>query len=247
MCERYPERNAKIRAMRSAGASLKFIAERFGMSVGAVWVVANKPAGRPPILFVGAKFGKLTVVEKGRPKVLCRCDCGARKMVHSVSLYNGSSKSCGCDRVLATHGETRGGSPTKEYRAWSAMITRCGNPSFVEYHRYGGRGIKVHAAWRNDFTAFLSHVGRAPSKAHSLDRIDNNGHYEPGNVRWATRHEQRTNACNSRVVVFRGKRVPLCDLAVEHGIRPETAGWRHMKGWPLDRVLAQPKRKAQAA
>lgn len=250
MCERYPERNAKIRAMRSAGASLKFIAERFGMSPTSVWVVANKPPGRPAKLFVGARFGKWTVLSKdGYQKAVCRCDCGTKKTIYSSSLYNNQSGSCGCDQARnawTTHGETRGGKWTKEYAAWNAMITRCETPSFIEYHRYGGRGIRVHPKWRKDFSAFLSHVGRAPSVAHSLDRIDNDGNYEPGNVRWATRHEQRTNASDSHVVLFRGERRPLCDLADEHGINRATAWWRHKQGWPLDRVLAQPKARDSA-
>ncbi len=175
--------------------------------------------------------------------------CGTQRLIYSSSLYNNQSGSCGCDQARnawSTHGETRGGKFSKEYQAWRGMIARCESTSLVEYHRYGGRGIKVCAGWRDSFEAFLAHVGRAPSRDHSIDRIDNDGNYEPGNVRWATRHEQRTNASDSHVVLFRGERRPLCDLADEHGINRATAWWRHKQGWPLDRVLAQPKARESA-
>lgn len=82
---------------------------------------------------------------------------------------------------------------TPEYRAWSLMKDRCLNPASANYPYWGGRGIKVHELWQRDFPAFFAHVGRRPSPKHSLDRIDNDGHYEPGNVRWATKKEQRAN------------------------------------------------------
>ncbi len=80
-----------------------------------------------------------------------------------------------------------------EYRAWYQMIYRCTNPKFPQWKDYGGRGISVCAEWRNSFTAFFEHVGPRPSPQHSFDRIDNDGNYEPGNVRWATRSQQNSN------------------------------------------------------
>ena len=83
---------------------------------------------------------------------------------------------------------------TREYRAWRAMIDRCGNPKINGYEHYGGRGISVCDRWKNSFVDFLADVGPAPSQKHTLDRHpNNNGNYEPNNVRWATWHEQITN------------------------------------------------------
>ena len=148
---------------------------------------------------VDRRFGKLIVLaEAGRTKGrgakwLCKCDCGNTKEVAGQLLRDGHTNSCGClhDRV---NGEAANGKQTPEYNAWAAMKNRCGNKKNKKYHRYGGRGIKVCEEWRNDYLAFLSHVGRRPSENHSLDRYPNrNGNYEPGNVRWATRKEQQAN------------------------------------------------------
>ena len=92
-----------------------------------------------------------------------------------------------------THGESNRGNPTPEYAAWAAMKQRCTNRNAPPFIHYGARGISVCERWMNSFEAFLADVGRRPSPKHSIDRIDNDGDYEPGNVRWATRKEQRAN------------------------------------------------------
>jgi len=93
-----------------------------------------------------------------------------------------------------THGEKRGSGPTPEYAAWIQAKNRCYNPKVKRFDRWGGRGIKMWQGWMNDFPAFLGHIGRRPSPAHSLDRFpDNDGDYAPGNVRWATRSAQARN------------------------------------------------------
>ena len=150
----------------------------------------------------GARFGRLTVVEE-LPKLphsrhrrfLMRCDCGNERSVWGTNLSNGDVRSCGClaRQAAAARSWRHGGTGTPEYHAWCSMRQRCFNPKNPGYHLYGGRGITVCERWRASFTAFLADVGPRPSSIHSIDRIDNDGHYEPGNVRWTTADVQARN------------------------------------------------------
>lgn len=152
----------------------------------------------PIIDIAGQKFGRWTVIEfAGRKNKatlwLCRCECGAEKIADGHSLRRGQSKGCkSCSNV--THGQATKGNQSAEYTAWCNMIARCYNPKHEYFYNYGGRGITVCDEWRQSFSAFFSHVGKRPSAGHSLDRYPNNdGNYEPGNVRWATRKQQSQN------------------------------------------------------
>jgi hypothetical protein len=112
-----------------------------------------------------------------------------------TSLRSGKSQSCGCAvREISVRTNTvHGMSYTAEHRLWSSMKERCYNPRRKDYVNYGGRGITVCERWRDSFAAFYEDVGPRPSPNLSIDRIDNDGNYEPGNVRWATRSEQNKN------------------------------------------------------
>jgi len=127
----------------------------------------------------------------------CQCDCGHAITTNTASLLSGRTRSCGCwhREVVTTHGHTSGKHhrASQEYRAWTQLKTRCLNPKNNRYKDYGGRGITVCDAWRHDFMAFYNHIGPKPRRSHVIDRIDNNGHYEPGNVRWTTPRQSARN------------------------------------------------------
>lgn len=151
------------------------------------------------------QFGRWTVLGLGEKRGRkfywrCRCECGGEKLVHGEHLKEGRSRSCGClnREVQLQNFQKHGFAPHEKsqrhplYATWSAMKMRCENPAATQYAYYGGRGIRVCERWRNDFPAFAADVGERPPGT-TLDRIDNDGNYEPGNVRWATRIEQRAN------------------------------------------------------
>ncbi len=107
------------------------------------------------------------------------------------------------------HGNCFPGNYSPEYYAWSGMKQRCLNPNAQGFHRYGGRGIKVSSLWINDFPKFLSDVGKRPSSEHSLDRINNNGNYEPGNVKWSTKVEQQRNRRVTKRILYGGENLTI--------------------------------------
>lgn len=139
----------------------------------------------------------------GQLMFLCRCQCGTERAVRSCHLTRGNSKSCGClNRELSSarakarnlkHGHSPRGKFSSEYKSWASMRARCSNPATNSFEYYGGRGIKVCDSWEGSFKEFLKDMGLKPSPLHSIDRINSNGNYEPGNCRWATKKEQRHN------------------------------------------------------
>jgi hypothetical protein len=148
---------------------------------------------------VGERFGRLVVLglhsraRNRQTKWLCRCDCGTEKAIIRSSLTSGHSRSCGCLHARS-NGEASASGGTPEYRAWTGMIRRCTNKRDKRWVDYGGRGIAVCDRWRSSYLEFLADVGRRPTPQHSLDRFPNNdGNYEPGNVRWATAKQQVAN------------------------------------------------------
>lgn len=157
---------------------------------------------------VGDAFGRWTVVSEPRPHptrrealVDCLCSCGVSKIVPVQRLNSGTSQSCGCladeqarqRKTRLRHGHAADSGRSPEYMVWESMVQRCVNTNHRAYADYGGRGITVCERWRSSFEAFFADMGLRPSAELSLDRIDNDGGYEPGNCRWATKTEQRNN------------------------------------------------------
>ena len=149
----------------------------------------------------GKKFWNWTVLERvendyrGCMMWLCRCGCGTEKILPGYRFRLGHAKSCGCvqRKEMTTHGMC--GSP--EYTAWLNMHQRCKNPKHHKYPSYGARNITVCDRWET-FEYFYEDMGQRPSKKHSIDRINNDGNYEPSNCRWTTRNIQQSNRRNSR-------------------------------------------------
>lgn len=186
----------------------------------------------------GNTYGHLTVLEyagrykHGGSQWLCRCAlCGSTKVlpVRALTIQKSCSASCGVtksNKERARHGMWR----SQEYKVWAAIKRRSFNPNSGHYHRYGGRGIVMCEEWCNSFEAFYAHVGPSPSPKHSLDRVDNNKGYEPGNVRWATQKEQCRNTCRNNRVLYKGEEKCLAEWAEVLGMRPSLLYGRWSKG-----------------
>lgn len=172
----------------------------------------------------GDVFGNWKVI--GMPngcKVPCKCTCGYTSTIPANRLLSGGSKGCRkcsfkkISKTLTRHGEGKvGKTVTVEYKAWQAMKKRCFNQNSDVYKYYGGRGITVCERWLgiDGYKNFLADVGRRPTENHSLDRFPNNdGNYEPKNVRWATRKEQCTNRRSTAIIEYDGKKMTLMQLA----------------------------------
>lgn len=209
----------------------------------------------------GKVFGRLTVVaECERNDVRhrrweCRCECGVAVKVRHGNLNCGKAKSCGClqrekaatqairmGKANATHG--RSGTP--EHNAWHAMWQRCTNPNGKVYRHYGGRGIGVCERWKA-FENFFADMGPRPSAAHSLDRIDVNRGYEPGNCRWADQKTQQRNRRNHRLVSFRGETKCVGEWAEVFGLTVAQLFSRlFIHGWEVERAMTTPPRVRKA-
>ena len=198
------------------------------------------PETRIPIA-ANDRFGRLTVLIETRRRHYwaCRCDCGTVTVVWKYSLTTGRTSSCGCYNRETTRARsiTHGKKRTREYEAWARMIQRCRNPKCSDYPAYGGRGIQVCERWY-EFAVFFQDMGQRPTLRHSLNRLDNDLGYSPGNVVWATAIEQGRNKRNNRMLTFRDQTKTVAEWVERLGISRAAITHRLDRGWTVERALS---------
>jgi len=197
------------------------------------------------LLKVGEKFGKLTItahhISQGHRRMWpCKCECGNTAMVSTKALRNGHTKSCGC-LVLTQEGKSK----SKMYSTWRGIKRRTRDPKYAGYAHYGAKGIQMCDRWFNSFAAFCEDMGTKPTEQHSIDRINGDGNYEPGNCRWATAETQNQNRreYNTRLT-FNGKTQTIAEWSRELGIGQTTITQRlYSYGYSVERALGEPVKK----
>lgn len=211
------------------------------------WACAICMAGHNKLNLIGQKFGRLLVIESipaiaQKSAWLCRCDCGTEKVCTSASLKTGHTKSCGCllDEKRSLNTRTHGMSNTREYRTWLAIANRCMNPNQDNFQDYGGRGISRCERW-STFENFYSDMGPCP-EGFSIERIDRDGNYEPGNCIWADRITQARNTRRNRMLSHNGVTKCLKAWADDLGIDQASLRER-LDRWTLEEALTTPKKE----
>lgn len=201
--------------------------------------------------FLKTKHGRLTVTSFAEKRRLpcgknakyynCLCDCGNSLIVAKNNLGR-STNSCGCLKSETTtarnykHGQ--GSNSNKVHKAWCEMKARCKDTKSHKYTSYTDRGIFVAEEWLEDFQAFYDHIGDPPSPQHSVDRINNNLGYIPGNVRWATDIEQANNKTTNVYLEFNGQTKTRAEWAREYNIPYFRLRYRLQAGWPMEKALS---------
>ena len=187
----------------------------------------------------GNTYGRLYVVElsasddSGKACWVCKCKCGNITVVSGDRLRQGVTKSCGClaidiiGNMNKTHGFTSGGRKSPTYKSWTGMRGRCYTKTNKKYLRYGGRGIKMCDRWKDSFDNFLADIGLKPSPEHSIDRINNDGNYEPGTCRWATDIEHSRNKSTTLRIRFQGEENDLATWCEKLGL-PYHRTWQRL-------------------
>jgi hypothetical protein len=211
-------------------------------------MTARHPNGMPvfdPSTMIGKRFGRWLILSyeckaKNRDRRwLCRCDCGTEAVRFESTLKYGTSRSCGClkDEVAYIDGRSQ----CREGKVWRHMLERCCDPTDKRYARYGGRGIKICDRWRKSFLAFYEDMGSRPP-GMTLDRIDNDGDYEPGNCRWATLTEQARNRRTNHLVEYQGQTKTIAEWAEIYNIKASIIYDRIGRGWAFEAAVTKAPR-----
>lgn len=216
---------------------------------------------------VGTRFGRLTVVGEAEPtrkpsgqvsrRIDCVCECGGALFARLADLCSGNTASCGCLNLelrasrATTHGQTIGRAPSLMYRLWASIKQRSVAGSAGNSEQYIGRGIGMYPPWAYDFVSFshwvIENLGERP-KGFSLDRIDNEAGYVPGNLRWASSREQNNNKRNNTKVRFGGRTLTIHQCEQRFGIGHKLIRQRIFRdGWSVEKALTTPVRKSRHA
>jgi hypothetical protein len=193
----------------------------------------------------GRRFERLTVIGEAEPdknghaRWNCRCDCGEEKTILSTHLVRGSIRSCGCQRAKrrTKHKQSR----TKLYKVWEEMKQRCNNQNNASYSNYGNRGISVCPEWQDDFQVFYDWaMENGYADGLQIDRINNDGDYEPGNCRWVTKKENLRNKRQSVFIEYHGQMHTVAEWAKITGIHRNTIANRIRAGKTPEEIFKQP-------
>lgn len=198
----------------------------------------------------GEKYNSLSVIEQADTRILpsgqhktmwkCMCDCGNITVVASYALRSGGIKSCKkCGKMKSANSrKTHGKSYTRLHNIWSGMKARCYNKNHDYYKNYGGRGVTVCEEWRDNFQAFYDWaVSNGYSTELTIDRINNDGNYEPSNCRWSTKKEQANNTRKNKRITFNGKTQTLSQWADEYGLSQDLLGERLLRGVSFEEAV----------
>lgn len=209
-------------------------------------------------IHIGDKYGRLSIIKEIEPKIcgnqshrqmLCKCECGNVVKVELAKLVAGHTKSCGClmKEVASKKASTHRLSKTKIYRQWAGMKRRCYKSDSDNYKWYGGRGIKVCDEWRNSFENFYNwSMNNGYSKDLSIDRIDNNGNYEPNNCRWVNREIQSNNRRTNIMITFQGETKSLTQWCRYFNINYSTTKNRILNlGWDYEKAFSTHVRRRE--
>lgn len=195
------------------------------------------------------KYGRLIVLQfverkKHNSYWKCRCDCGNEIIVPITYLTTGDTKSCGClrkEQAIKNGKKNKFVKNKRLYNIWIDMKRRCYNKNRKAYKNYGGRGIIICDEWKNNFMSFYNWaIENGYDDKLTIDRIDNNGNYEPNNCRWATLKQQANNTSHNHVVEYKGKKYTLSELAKEYDLNYVLVKSRIRNNWDIEKIIKTP-------
>ena len=195
----------------------------------------------------GKRFSELIAIRptgknhQGNTLWLCRCNCGKEIIAINSNLTRGNTKSCGCigSKKIIERNTTHGCYATPLYSVWRSMKERCFTASCSAYSDYGGRGITICEEWKSDFLAFREWaMSGGFAEGLTIDRIDNNGNYEPENCRWVTQIVQANNKRNNRYITVGGITSSLADTCRAYNASYKKVWKRLRRGWEIEKALS---------